>query len=344
MRFSKWIPVAFLLAVAAAWPAGFGHGGTAAGGPLEKSSPAKGAAGGRKTGQNLPRYVSVHLKPRLDTIVAGDSGYFDVVASLNGLGAGGGRGMHWDPESKTPVVVWISTPPKSGIAFIDSRHPGQPRHHFLARFRQPEGNLSQPLTLRVKYTVDPKTKAGKHTLWMDILANLSDLRGNRIEDVGIATVPFQVDTHLAIKLTMLAVVAAAVFLFIVEWVRVDVVAIVMMVLLPELDLLNAEDTFRGLSSNAVIAIIGVMIISYGLNRAGLVNRLIRPMLKPVGKSPRRLTVMFSGLIAVISSVMQNTGGPFCFCPPSAPSPPTGSRSPFHGCSCPSAWRPSSAAP
>ena len=92
--------------------------------------------------------------------------------------------------------------------------------------------------------------------------------------------PFEVDTHLRTKLLMLIVVAIVVFLFIMEWVRVDVVAILMMVLLPELGLLNAHDAFRGLSSNAVVAIIGVMIISYGLNRAGLVNRIRQ--LKPAG--------------------------------------------------------------
>ena len=88
----------------------------------------------------------------------------------------------------------------------------------------------------------------------------------------------------------------------------------MMVLLPELGLLNAKDTFKGLSSNAVVAIIGVMIISYGLNRAGLINRMIQPLLKTVGTSSRRFTVFFSGLIAVISSVMQNTGAAVLFLP------------------------------
>ncbi|MCB2190585.1 MAG: SLC13 family permease [Deltaproteobacteria bacterium] len=126
--------------------------------------------------------------------------------------------------------------------------------------------------------------------------------------------PFEVDTHLRTKLLMLAVVAAAVFLFIVEWVRVDVVAIVMMVLLPELGLLNSADTFRGLSSNAVVAIIGVMIISYGLNRAGLVHRIIQPILGFVSKSPSRLVVTFSSLIAAISGVMQNTGAAVLFLP------------------------------
>jgi Na+/H+ antiporter NhaD/arsenite permease-like protein len=132
--------------------------------------------------------------------------------------------------------------------------------------------------------------------------------------MGVVTLPFAVDTHLRTKLLMLLVVAAAVFLFIVEWVRVDVVGILMMVLLPELELLNAQDAFRGLSSNAVVAIIGVMIISYGLNRAGLVSRIIQPVLGFIGKSSSRLVVIFSALIAAISSVMQNTGAAVLFLP------------------------------
>ena len=41
-------------------------------------------------------------------------------------------------------------------------------------------------------------------------------------------------------------------LSIVEWMRVDVVAILVMVLLPELGLVRATYTFSGLSSNAVV--------------------------------------------------------------------------------------------
>ena len=155
--------------------------------------------------------------------------------------------------------------------------------------------------------MDPGTKAGKHFFWLDISAELVKQDGKAIHDMGIVKLPFEVDTHLRTKLLMLFVVAVVVLLFIMEWVRVDVVAILMMVLLPELGLLNAQDAFRGLSSNAVIAIIGVMIVSYGLNRADLVNRLIQPLMGFVVKSPKRLVVIFSSLIATISGVMQNTG-------------------------------------
>ena len=68
------------------------------------------------------------------------------------------------------------------------------------------------------------------------------------------------------------------------------------------------------SSNAVVAIIGVMIISYGLNRVGLVNRMIQPLLGFVGRSASHLSVVFCALIALISSVMQNTGAAVLFLP------------------------------
>ncbi|MGD8450068.1 MAG: SLC13 family permease, partial [Desulfobacterales bacterium] len=60
-------------------------------------------------------------------------------------------------------------------------------------------------------------------------------------------------------LTMIVLVFA-VILFIFEWVRVDVVGIIMMVMLPLIGLVSPKDAFVGLSSNAVCSIIAVIII------------------------------------------------------------------------------------
>jgi len=138
--------------------------------------------------------------------------------------------------------------------------------------------------------------------------------GYKVQDTGIIDIPFEIDTHFRTKLLMLIVVGVVIFLFVVEWVRIDVVAILMMILLPELGLLKAGDAFRGLSSNAVVAIIGVMIISFGLNRTGLVNRIIQPLLRFVRTGESRLVIVFSSLISGISSVMQNTGAAVLFLP------------------------------
>ncbi|WP_319407054.1 SLC13 family permease [uncultured Desulfosarcina sp.] len=261
-----------------------------------------------------PRFVSVQMKKKLKTLIAGETGSFELEARLNAPEGSFGNVPLWDRSVTTPLAIWIASPDNSGIAFIDRQHPDRPHQHILVKFALPADPDSQPLTAVVEYRVNPRTISGKHTFWMDIYAELTTPDGNKVQDMGNTRLPFEVDTHLRTKLLMLAVIAAAIFFFIVEWVRVDVVAMAMMVLLPELGLLNAKDTFKGLSSNAVVAIIGVMIISYGLNRAGLVNRMIQPLLKTVGTSSRRLTVIFSSLIAVISSVMQNTGAAVLFLP------------------------------
>jgi len=261
-----------------------------------------------------PHFISVRMKKPLETLIAGETGNFELEARLQTPDGYQEKPAQWNRKAEAPLVIWIASPDQSGIEFIDKVPPDRPRHHILVKFDLALGSEAQPLTAQVAYTVNARTSAGNHSFWLEIYGQLTAADGYTFQDMGAIRLPFEVDTHLLTKLLMLLVVAVAVFLFIVEWVRVDVVAIAMMVLLPELGLLNSKDTFRGISSNAVIAIIGVMIISYGLNRAGLVNRMIQPMLKYVGKSSHRLTVLFSGLIAVISSVMQNTGAAVLFLP------------------------------
>ena len=83
---------------------------------------------------------------------------------------------------------------------------------------------------------------------------------------------------------VLIMICIAVFLFIVEWIRVDVVAILMMVTLPLLRLVTPTEAFIGFSSNAVMSIIAVIIIGAGLDRTGLINRLVTPIMAIAGKS------------------------------------------------------------
>ena len=67
----------------------------------------------------------------------------------------------------------------------------------------------------------------------------------------------------------MAVLALVICLFVFEWVRVDVVGIMMMVLLPLIGLVTAKEAFVGLSSNAVCSIIAVIIIGAGLDKTGV---------------------------------------------------------------------------
>ena len=261
-----------------------------------------------------PHYITVQLKLPSRALVAGETGSFELEASINDAKNADGISPVWDKGISAPLTVWISTPQESGIAFLDRERPDRPYHHLLAAFTVPEAVSSQSLRKKIEYTVKSDTKAGKHSFWLDISANLKTPDGQNIHDMGVTTLPFEVDTHLKTRILMLIVVAIIVSLFILEWVRVDVVAILIMVLLPELGLLNAHDAFRGLSSNAVVAIIGVMIVSYGLNRAGIVSRILQPLMGFVARGSGWLVLIFSSLIAVISSIMQNTGAAVLFLP------------------------------
>lgn len=113
---------------------------------------------------------------------------------------------------------------------------------------------------------------------------------------------------------VMVMIGIAVFLFVVEWVRVDVVAILMMVALPLLHLVTPQEAFVGLSSNAVVSIIAVIIIGAGLDKTGLINNLVAPIVKIAGKSGSRIVIAISLAIATISSFMQNIGAAALFLP------------------------------
>jgi di/tricarboxylate transporter len=113
---------------------------------------------------------------------------------------------------------------------------------------------------------------------------------------------------------VMVMIGVAVFLFVVEWVRVDVVAILMMVALPLLHLVTPKEAFVGFSSNAVISIIAVIIIGEGLDKTGLINKLVGPILKIAGKSASRIVIALSLAMAIISSFMQNIGAAALFLP------------------------------
>ena len=110
------------------------------------------------------------------------------------------------------------------------------------------------------------------------------------------------------------VLAVVVVLFIFEWVRVDVVGILMMVLLPLLGLISPKEAFVGLSSDAIPAIIALFIVGAGLDKTGIMNRISRPIIKLAGKSEKNLIILISGTVGIISSMMQNIGAAALFLP------------------------------
>jgi di/tricarboxylate transporter len=69
-----------------------------------------------------------------------------------------------------------------------------------------------------------------------------------------------------------------------------------------------------MSSNAVISIIAVIIIGAGLDRTGIINKLVKPVMAVAGKSVSRIIIAISLTVAFISSFMQNIGAAALFLP------------------------------
>ena len=114
-------------------------------------------------------------------------------------------------------------------------------------------------------------------------------------------------------LTMIVLIFVIV-LFISEWVRVDVVGIMMMVLLPLIGLISPKEAFVGLSSNAVCSIIAVIIIGAGLDKTGVMNQVAVPIIRIAGKSENKIIALVSATVGLISSMMQNIGAAALFLP------------------------------
>jgi di/tricarboxylate transporter len=105
-----------------------------------------------------------------------------------------------------------------------------------------------------------------------------------------------------------------ILLFAFDLVRVDMVGLLVMVLLPLSGLVTPAQAISGLSSNAVVSIIAVMIIGHGLDKTGVMNQVAAQIIKVSGKSRNRMMALVAGTVAVISSFMQNIGAAALFLP------------------------------
>jgi len=113
---------------------------------------------------------------------------------------------------------------------------------------------------------------------------------------------------------VLLILAVTVFLFITELLRVDIVAILIMVALPWLGLVQPVEAFSGLASNAVMAVIAIMILGYGVDRSGAMNRIIQPIVEAAKSDERRLIGFVALTAGLASAFMQNIGVVALFLP------------------------------
>ncbi|MEW5836016.1 MAG: SLC13 family permease [Lysobacterales bacterium 14-68-21] len=125
---------------------------------------------------------------------------------------------------------------------------------------------------------------------------------------------------------VLALVAFTMIMLVLEWIRADMVALLVVVVIGLTGLIPSDRVFNGFAGNAVIAIIAIMIMGAGLDRAGVLSltanfvmRMARGMESRLGVVINSVTSLFSAvipsqalaalMIPVISRLSARTGVP-----------------------------------
>ncbi len=111
---------------------------------------------------------------------------------------------------------------------------------------------------------------------------------------------FTTDMLLVLGLLLFTVV-----MLVGEWIRADIVAPLVLVLLGILGLVPSDELFQGFSSNAVLAVIATMIMGAGLERTGVMAYAAQYIIRLSGGIERRLTVLLSSLSGAVSGFLQN---------------------------------------
>ncbi len=107
---------------------------------------------------------------------------------------------------------------------------------------------------------------------------------------------------------------AAVIMFSIEKIRNDVASIIIMLSLAWTGVITLDQAFSGFSSNAVMAIIGVMIMGYGIEKTGIMDSLAQIIMKRITNKENIVIATIMGVTGIISSFLQNIGAVALFLP------------------------------
>lgn len=113
---------------------------------------------------------------------------------------------------------------------------------------------------------------------------------------------------------VITILVVTVILFILNVFRIDLVAILCMLTLVWTGILEPLEAISGFSSNAVIAMIAVMVMGYGISQTGVMERFSKWILRLVTHSKRKLILLVSLSVGLISAFMQNVGAAALFLP------------------------------
>ncbi len=113
---------------------------------------------------------------------------------------------------------------------------------------------------------------------------------------------------------VLLILIATVILLVLDVVRIDIVAIGCMLALGWTGILVPAEMFSGFSSNAVIAMLSVMILGRGIARTGIMDDFSKFIISKAGTRKRNLIGLLSLSTGLVSGLIQNIGSAALFLP------------------------------
>lgn len=115
-------------------------------------------------------------------------------------------------------------------------------------------------------------------------------------------------------LLVLGLLAACIGMFVLNKPRMDVVALLVIVILPLCGIVTVPEALAGFSDANILLIAALFVIGAGLARTGIAYQLSDLLIKKAGDSEAKLIVLLMAAVAGLGSVMSSTGVVAIFIP------------------------------
>src|SRR5437879_2802154 len=103
------------------------------------------------------------------------------------------------------------------------------------------------------------------------------------------------------QIFFLIILAVAIFLFVTEWLRTDLVAVMIVVALYVTRVLSPQDALSGFSSEPAIVVAGIFVLSGALHTTGLSETIGEWIGRMAGKSLTRAIAVIMPAVALLSA-------------------------------------------